>query len=147
MIAFDVGAHRDALEVRQRAHHQRQPELAHRVGHPLELVEDLRRREAAGDGFLVRAEDVDGEAAVVAQGREALRLVIHADQDERRLQRDGGEGAAGEAGRTLVRIRGGHHRDARTEVTENLTKVVRAYHQILVADRARECKAVSSVAW
>jgi len=80
------------------------------------------------------------EAAVVAQRREALRLVIHADQDERRLQRDGGEGAAGEAGRTLVRIRGGHHRDARTEVTENLTKVVGGNHRPYLAGSPLESK-------
>src|SRR5437870_1315679 len=83
--------------------------------------------------LLTRAQDVDREAAALAQRREALGLVVHAHQHQRRLERHRGEGAAGEAGRMLVGIGGGHDRHAGAEVTENFTKVVGTDHRPYVA--------------
>src|SRR5712692_1531694 len=84
-------------------------------------------------------EDVDGEAAALAQGRIALALVIDADEHQRRLERHRGEGAGREARRSVVGIAGGHQRHPGREVTEDKAKFVRADHCSYIARAPDEC--------
>src|SRR5438552_14905611 len=114
--------------------------------HAVELVEP-GGREALRDVLLLAPEEVHGEPPALDDRRVALGLVRDANEDQRRIERDRGESAGREPGGAAIRVAGADHRDAAREVAENLTKVVWRNHQFLVADRAGECKAVSSVAW
>src|SRR5206468_11062300 len=91
--------------------------------------------EAARDVFVPVAEEVDGEVSAVAQRRITLRLVVHADQDLRRIERDRAERAHGEPGRTAVGVTRGDERAPRGEVTENATKLFGGDHSTYVSGR------------
>ena len=79
-------------------------------------------------------EDVHAEAAAVADlgpGRRALR---RAEQDQRRLERDGGDGVGRHRERTVLAV-GRHDRDASREVPEHLA-VARGVERLLAAHAA-----------
>src|SRR5258708_1116512 len=85
-------AHGHALGLGQGALDQRHAEVAQPVRHAVELVEP-RRGEALRDRLLLEVEDVDREAAALEERGVALRFVGHADQDQRRVERDRAERA------------------------------------------------------
>src|SRR5262249_33128888 len=103
VVAFDVGVHGRALDVRQGTLDERQGEIAQLELDTLELVEPSRG-EAPRSLHLFSGQNVDGEAAALAQRGIALRLVIHADEYERRIEGHRRERAGGEAGRTMLGV-------------------------------------------
>src|SRR5262245_40110642 len=111
----------------------------------LELVLDARGGEAARQLLLVGVQDVDGEVPRVAEGGEALGLVVHTDQDERRIEGDRGERARRQAGGPALGVERGHHGDARGEMAENVSKFVWRNHRSYVAGEARECNRLPSL--
>src|SRR5205814_1397441 len=81
--------------------------------------------EADRELALVVAEHVDAEALRLADPRPGLRLYPGAEQDQRRLQRERGEGVGDHPDRLApvgaghARYPGGHHGDAGGEVAED----------------------------
>ena len=86
------------------------------------------------------AEDVHDETVVVLQDRIALGFVVHADEDQRRIERERCERAHGEAGRAPVAVGGRDDRDAAREVAEETTKIVGFDHRPFLAGHSWQCK-------
>src|SRR5258705_3522171 len=140
VVALEVHVDGRALEVGERVVEERQAQRAQRERHALERVLDLGRGEPARDAFLVMTEYVDREPLARDQGRIALRLVVDADEDERRLERDRREGARGETGRPAVAVAHGDDRHARGEMAQRMAEFVRGDHSLFVAGPLRAFK-------
>src|SRR5262245_43111389 len=89
--------------------------------------------------FLVGVQDVDRKSPGTAERAVALRLVVDADQDQRRVEGDRRERAGRQADRTLIGVERGDHGDACSEMAENLSKFVGRDHRSYVAGDAPEC--------
>src|SRR5687768_16423360 len=85
-------------------------------------------------------EDVDREPAALPHVRKALALVIDTDEHQRRIERDRGKRAGGEASRTLLCITRGDDRDTGGEVAADMAKIVWADHRSYIASGSGECK-------
>src|SRR6266545_1959555 len=131
---------RRALELCERVVDERQAERTQRERHAVELVVDLRGGEPARHGLLLEPQDVDGEHLAPDQRGVALRLVVHAYQDERWLERHRRERARGEPRRATVLIADSDDGDARGEMAEDTTEFVWRNHPLFVAGRRRERK-------
>src|SRR5690606_19744863 len=81
-----------------------------------------RRRETHGEAMLLRAQDIDGEAPGTAEAVEAGGLPVEAEQDQRRLQRNRGEGVNGDAPVASGGGARGHHRDAGRKAAQDAPK-------------------------
>src|SRR5437773_1202715 len=82
----------------------------------------IARRKEARVGFLVRAEDVHREDAVLLDRLAAAGAVGYADQYERWIKRYGRERVGGQA-IGVVGTLCGHHRDPRCEGTQRRAEV------------------------
>ena len=68
--------------------------------------------EAIRQILLIGGQHIDGVVAGLAEGGQVVRLVVEAPEDERRLERDGGEGIDGQADGVAVRVDGRDDGDA-----------------------------------
>jgi uncharacterized membrane protein (UPF0127 family) len=84
VVARIDGVLRQTLDPRERAVKERRARLSQAVG---ETVERLvaSRREVPSDGFLVEAENVDGEASDLSDEGECAGTLLERNQDQRRL--------------------------------------------------------------
>src|SRR5689334_12843435 len=96
MVAAVVGVYDPAFDMADRALDERE---AVRARAPMEAVElrDAFGRKAPRDLFLVLGEHVDGEVAGTGEAGIALRRLVDADERERRVEGQRGEGVGGEA--------------------------------------------------
>ena len=139
VVALEVRAHRDALELHQRLVDERQAQRAHAERYPVELVEP-GRGEPPRHHLLVAAQDVDGEPPALEERGIALRLVVHADQHEGWIEGHRAERARRETGGTPVAVAGRDDGDASGEVAERAPERVRGNHHPCVAGRSPKCK-------
>ena len=97
---------------------------ASRCGRPFQAGKavDGPGGEAGGQVFLLTCEDVDRVVAGGLKGGQIVRTVVQAPEDERRGQRDGGEGIHRQANRLAVRVDGGDHRNPGRELSQRLTQ-------------------------
>ena len=81
---------------------------------------------------MVPGQDVDGEVPGLGERRVAVGVVSDADQDERRIEGHGGEGARREAGGPPFGVRGGDDGHARAEVAQDAPEIVGRNHSPFV---------------
>src|SRR5262249_1951556 len=129
-----------ALELGQRVlehgkHERTLPEV-----HALELLRGMLNGvggEAGRYRLVVTGEDIDREVLGRGKGRVAVSVMGDTHQDEGGLERDGGEGASGEAGRPAGTVRGGGEGNARAEVAEESPGIVGGRRSFLVTVSCR----------
>src|SRR5262249_4968506 len=76
-------------------------------------------RELIGNVLLVARQDVHGKALGLEHRGQAARLAVDAEENERRIERDGIERTHGHADKLFALATRGHHRDARREFSES----------------------------
>src|SRR3546814_16923522 len=79
-------------------------------------------RKPHGQAVLLRAQDVDGEAPGVAEAVEAGGFPVEAEQDQRRLQRNRGEGVNGDSAVASGKVAFSHHSDAGRKAAQDAAK-------------------------
>lgn len=122
VIAAVVAIDDAALEVRCSAAEKGNAVLAERVVDAGELVA-RSAGEADGEVAMLRTEDVDAEVRRGAEGRQARRCARERPQHERRVERDGAEGVAGEAEEPARFVARGDDGDARREGAQRVAEV------------------------
>jgi endonuclease III len=78
--------------------------------------------EAVGEVFLLGRQDVDGVVAGFLEGRQVVRTVVQAPEDQRRVERDGREGIDGQADGVPVRIDGRDDGDTGGEAAKGVAQ-------------------------
>ncbi|EEF22487.1 conserved hypothetical protein, partial [Ricinus communis] len=118
VIAAVVACEWRAFEMSQGARYQRGLGVADRR---LDLIPLVRQgaRELIGDLLLIAGEDVDGEALGFEHRGQALGLAVDAEQDQRRIERNGIERAHGHTDELFAVAPRGHHRNAGREFSQH----------------------------
>src|ERR1700730_8620425 len=122
MVSGRVRVHDLTLELGQRILEHGQPEGALAEIDALELLGRVLGRlggETCGYGLMMSGQDIDGEVLGSGQRGVAVGVVGDADEDERRIERYGGEGTGGEAGGPALGVHRGDDGHARAEVAED----------------------------
>lgn len=78
--------------------------------------------EAIGEVFLLGRQDVDGVVAGFLEGRQVVRAVVQAPEDQRRVERDSREGIDGQADGVPVRIDGRDDGDTGGEAAKGVAQ-------------------------
>jgi len=127
VIARRIRVDSGALDLRERILQDREPHDALPIARALEFLGPAGRgREAAGDLLVIEMQDVDREAPVSEKGLIALCRVSDADQDQRRIEGHGRDGAGGETGWLTRAIPRGDHGDAGGEMPQHPSEIVSA---------------------
>src|SRR5579872_3944307 len=117
MVAALVDRVGRAFEMSHSARDQRRFGMTDRRLHLVPFV-GKRARELIGDLLLIAGEDVDGEALGFEHRREAARLAVDAEQDQRWIERYGIERTHGHADELVTPSTRGHHRNAGREFSQ-----------------------------
>ncbi len=123
VAAIIVGVAR-AFERREAVSEQRRAVATFHVPNAFPFVGE-RTRKPGGGRVLVLGQHIDGEMGHRLPGREGAGGARHAEQDERRIDRDRIERAHGRADALALPAHGGHHGDAGGEKSERFAKIVR----------------------
>jgi hypothetical protein len=87
------------------------------------LVALFGARKIFRDGLLIVLQDVHAEALLPLHKRQQLRVLVHADQNQQRVQRNGCEGVRSHAVHAAWRALCGDYRDSGGELAERKAKL------------------------
>ena len=95
-------------------------------------------RKQAGRGLLADMQNVDGKMLGQFEGLEAAGRLGDADEEQRWVERDGGEGVGREADRIAAGIESGHHGYACCETAERVAQGARVRTRAVFRHEARD---------